>query len=309
MEKIIGMVPECRTAADIGTDHGFLPIALVRRGKAGSAIASDLRKGPLAAARAHIEEAGLSGRIETRLGSGLSTVRPGEADVIVIAGMGGMLMRDILLNGQETARSASSWVLSPHTDRDAVRRTVYELGFRIEDEDMAEEDGKYYPVLRCVPGGDAIPGKGDGACQKAPGEADSPKTLGETDSTDAPETLGEADSTDAPETPGTPGACPLTGEELRYGPVLLRKKPEAFLKYLKAEKGRMERARDRIAASSPDAGKRPEFLEITARIAEIGRILGSGTPAADAGKPGTGRRARRKRGPGPEDAAGRPGEG
>ena len=290
------MVPECRTAADIGTDHGFLPIALVRRGKAGSAIASDLRKGPLAAARAHIEEAGLSGRIETRLGSGLSTVRPGEADVIVIAGMGGMLMRDILLNGQETAQSASSWVLSPHTDRDAVRRTVYELGFRIEDEDMAEEDGKYYPVLRCVPGGDALPGAGDGACQKAPGEADSPKTLGETDSTDAPE-------------PGTPGACPLTGVELRYGPVLLRKKPEAFLKYLKAEKGRMERARDRIAASSPDAGKRPEFLEITARITEIGRILGSGTPAADAGKPGTGRRARRKRTPGPEDAAGRPGEG
>jgi len=149
LETIIDMIPPCQTAADIGTDHGFVPIELVRRGTASRAVASDVRKGPLERARAHIEEAGLSDRIGVRLGSGLSTLSENEADVILIAGMGGLLMIRLLTEGEAVLKSAKTLVLSPHTDVPKVRRFIAGTGFSITDEEMVEEDGKFYTVLKC----------------------------------------------------------------------------------------------------------------------------------------------------------------
>ena len=91
--------------ADVGCDHGFLDVYLVQTGKMDGALAMDVRKGPLAAAAAHVKEAGLSDRIETRLSDGLSAFRVGEAEKLVCAGMGGPLMQRILTDSPEKTES------------------------------------------------------------------------------------------------------------------------------------------------------------------------------------------------------------
>ena len=96
LQVIADMIPEGGVLADVGCDHGFLDIYLVQTGKIQGAIAMDVRKGPLAAATAHVREAGLENRIETRLSDGLEAMMPGEAATLVCAGMGGPLMQRIL---------------------------------------------------------------------------------------------------------------------------------------------------------------------------------------------------------------------
>ena len=90
------MITPGNRLADIGTDHGFVPIDLVRRRIIPSAIAMDVNRGPLERAREHIEEAGLEGLIQTRLSDGLQALEEGEADSVLIAGMGGALTVRIL---------------------------------------------------------------------------------------------------------------------------------------------------------------------------------------------------------------------
>ena len=87
LEMIASFVEHGNRLADIGTDHGYVPIYLVQTGRVPSALAMDVRKGPLLRAEEHIREAGLSGRIQTRLSDGLKKLAPGEADTVVIAGM------------------------------------------------------------------------------------------------------------------------------------------------------------------------------------------------------------------------------
>ncbi len=148
MEAIAAMVTPGGRLADIGTDHAYVPIALLERGIMQSAIAMDVRSGPLARARAHIADAGLTERIDTRLSDGLSDLAPQEADTIILAGMGGMLIRQILSNGRVTAHSARELVLQPQSDLAVLRRFLQEDGYRILDEDMICEDGKYYTVIK-----------------------------------------------------------------------------------------------------------------------------------------------------------------
>lgn len=150
LETIANMVPEHTKngcVADVGTDHGFVPVWLLREHRAARAIAMDVRKGPLARAKAHIEQYGLSDRIETRLSDGLEKLMPGEADTVVIAGMGGELMLRILQDGAHVRASVKSWVLSPQSEFSAFRHGLETLGLVIRTETMLEEDGKYYTVM------------------------------------------------------------------------------------------------------------------------------------------------------------------
>ncbi len=116
LEKLISLIPPGTSLADIGTDHAFAAIELVRRGICPRVIATDVRKGPLRTARAHVEEAGLSEQIGLWLGDGLSPLEPGETQGILIAGMGGALMERILTEGRRTAQAAEYLVLSPQTE-------------------------------------------------------------------------------------------------------------------------------------------------------------------------------------------------
>lgn len=141
------VTPGSRTA-DIGTDHGYVPVYLVENGIVASAIAMDLRKGPLARAQETVNGAGLSDRIELRISDGLEKLKPGEADTAVIAGMGGMLICRILTAHPETTASLKELVLEPQSEVDKVRRLLSEIGFAITDERMIFEDGKYYPIIK-----------------------------------------------------------------------------------------------------------------------------------------------------------------
>ena len=152
LETIAAMVSKGDCVADIGTDHAFVPIVLIKRGVCQKAVASDIGKGPLEKAREHVKDEGLSGVVDLRLGSGLSTLTPGEADSIVIAGMGGLLITDILKAGEAVAKSAKELILSPHTDYAEVRKFLSESGYVFVDEKAVFEDGKYYFVMKVRPG-------------------------------------------------------------------------------------------------------------------------------------------------------------
>ena len=152
LSAIAACVPAGRSLADVGTDHGFLPIYLVKKGIAPRAVAMDVRKGPLERAQAHIREEGLEERIETRLSDGLAALAPGEAEVIVLAGMGGKLILRILENDREKALLAKKLVLSPQSELPEFRRGLESLGFFISREQILKDEGKYYAVMEAEPG-------------------------------------------------------------------------------------------------------------------------------------------------------------
>ena len=154
MEAIIGLIPPCESLADIGCDHAYISIAAVERGIAKRVYASDVRPGPLKGAKEHIEAAGLSESIEIRLADGLSGLSVGEAQVILICGMGGRLITDILEAGADVARSAKRLIIGAQSDLYCLRRYLREKGYVTVDEDMVLEDGKYYALMSVIPGGD-----------------------------------------------------------------------------------------------------------------------------------------------------------
>ena len=148
---VAGFVKPGSRVADIGTDHGYIPIYLVQTGKAISALAMDVRIGPLERAREHIREYGLDA-IDTRLSDGLERLRPGEADTVIIAGMGGELEMKILEEGRGLWEHVGHFILSPQSEPGRVRRFLDENGFSIEDEAMVKDEGKFYTVMSVVRG-------------------------------------------------------------------------------------------------------------------------------------------------------------
>ncbi|MCD8241399.1 MAG: class I SAM-dependent methyltransferase [Lachnospiraceae bacterium] len=152
LERLGHYVTEGNRLADIGTDHAYLPIALVQARRIPSAVAVDVNEGPLLRADAQIRAAGRAVQLQTRLSDGFSGIRPDEADTVVIAGMGGQLMKRILEGGVHLFASVSELVLQPQSEICLVRSWLEEHGFCITDEDMVFEDGKYYPLFRAVHG-------------------------------------------------------------------------------------------------------------------------------------------------------------
>ena len=128
MKAAASMVTTGNVLADIGTDHGYVPIALVQRGRIPSAIAMDINKGPLEKAREHIVMCNLQDKIETRLSDGTKALTVGEADSILIAGMGGELVLHILREGEAVCHSAKELVLQPQSELEKVRRLLKECG-------------------------------------------------------------------------------------------------------------------------------------------------------------------------------------
>lgn len=150
LSSVASMVTAGNCLADVGTDHGYVPIYLYERNIIPRAIAMDVNKGPLERAAVHIEESGMKEAIETRLSDGLTALKPGEADSIVIAGMGGPLMIRILSAYPEVAASAKELILQPQSEIAEVRSWLYEQGYEIVEEHMVFEDGKYYPMFKAV---------------------------------------------------------------------------------------------------------------------------------------------------------------
>lgn len=148
LRMVADLVPPCEAVADVGCDHAYLSVWLLRGGVAQYAYACDVRVGPLAKAAETIRFFHMQERAQTVLCDGLAGLRPGDAQVIVMAGMGGELTNRILAEGSECAKAAKCLVLQPQSDWELVRRRVYELGFAITDERCVFEDGKYYVAMR-----------------------------------------------------------------------------------------------------------------------------------------------------------------
>lgn len=151
---IASMVSEGSKPVDVGCDHGYIPIYLVQKKVSEKVLAMDINEGPLERAGENIEKFGLSDSIELRLSDGLGSYHKGEADCLIIAGMGGLLIRDILRFGHEQGvlEDFRELVLSPHSDIDAVRRLLHTMDFMIDKEDMVYDYGKYYTVIHAVKG-------------------------------------------------------------------------------------------------------------------------------------------------------------
>lgn len=148
---IAGQVRAGQTLADVGCDHGYLPIYLVQKGCMQRAIAMDINEGPLQRAMEHIEREALGDYIQTRQSDGLEKLCPGEADAVIIAGMGGNLTIDILTRGKAVVHELDQLILEPQSELAAVRAFLRENDYFIEVEDLVLEDGKYYPILRVLP--------------------------------------------------------------------------------------------------------------------------------------------------------------
>lgn len=146
--QVAGLVPENVRLADVGTDHGYVPIWLLEQGRISSAIAMDVNRGPLLRARENRDKYGFQKVMELRLSDGLEKLEPGEADALLIAGMGGPLMIRILEAGWQTVKSIPTLVLQPQSEIPAVRRYLIENGFCIDDEIMLKDEGKYYMAMK-----------------------------------------------------------------------------------------------------------------------------------------------------------------
>lgn len=146
LKKIFDLCPPCKTVADIGCDHGHLPAELIKRGKAERAVAGDISRPSLLKAERFARLCGLSDRIDTRVGSGLDVLLPGEADTVIIAGMGGLLICEILKSAYEKI-DKEFFILQPMTGVSELREFLVTEGFCITDEEMAEEGGKLYNII------------------------------------------------------------------------------------------------------------------------------------------------------------------
>ena len=146
--QVAGLVPEGARLADVGTDHGYVPIWLLTQGRISSAIAMDVNKGPLLRARENRDKYGLQEVMELRLSDGLEKLRPGEADALLIAGMGGPLMIRILEAGRQTTEGIATLILQPQSEIPSVRRYLIGNGFCIDDEIMMKDEGKYYMAMK-----------------------------------------------------------------------------------------------------------------------------------------------------------------
>ncbi|MDE7028685.1 MAG: class I SAM-dependent methyltransferase [Lachnospiraceae bacterium] len=152
MRAVAGLVQPCRSIADIGCDHGYVAMELVRNRVCRHVIAMDVNSGPLDRAKSNIADYDMQEYIETRLSDGVSALRADEVEGIICAGMGGRLIISILEQGRAIISRMRQVVLQPQSELSEVRSYLRDKGYLIEQEDIIYEDGKYYPMMRALPG-------------------------------------------------------------------------------------------------------------------------------------------------------------
>lgn len=152
LKTVASLVTPGKIVADIGCDHAYTAIYLMKQGIAEKVCAMDVKEGPLGRARENILQYGCKDQIHTRLSDGLEALAPGEADTLLLSGMGGRLMVKILEAGWPVTETAGELVLQPQTEWDWVRHSLHRMGFAIAAERMLKEDGKFYTVIKAKRG-------------------------------------------------------------------------------------------------------------------------------------------------------------
>lgn len=147
LEAVANLVTDNAKIADIGTDHGYIPVYLMKNNRIKSAIAADVNKGPLDNAKKEIISSNLECKIELRLGSGLSVLKIGEVDEVVIAGMGGVLISQLIEGEFKIAKRLNKIILQPMQASSDLRKYLHKNGFVIKEEVLVKEDFRIYEII------------------------------------------------------------------------------------------------------------------------------------------------------------------
>ncbi|MCM1174783.1 MAG: class I SAM-dependent methyltransferase [Blautia sp.] len=245
LQAVASMVTEGNRVCDIGCDHGFVPIYLLQQGISPGALAMDVREGPLGQARVHIRAYGLEAFIGTRISDGLAAFQKGEADTLICAGMGGRLMMRILSEEEEKAASFRELILQPQSEVRHFRAFLRRQGYLLVDENMIEEDGKFYPMMKAV--------------KKPHCSDESSKTIPQEDSYDS------------------------FWQRMRdrYGPLLLERKHPVLYRYLEREARICDEVLEQLREhETEEAGKRDRksgrYEEISRQKQDCIRVMREG---------------------------------
>lgn len=150
LQAVADLVTDGSCICDVGTDHAYIPIYLVQNHRIPKALAMDVNKGPLLRATEHIADEKMDNYIVTRQSDGLKQLQSGEADSVIIAGMGGGLVIRILEESFAKLEAVKELILQPQSDIEQVRHFIEANGFEIVQNDIVFEDGKYYFMFRCM---------------------------------------------------------------------------------------------------------------------------------------------------------------
>lgn len=145
--RVCEHVPKCSCIADIGCDHGYVTIYLLQRDTCKRVIASDINEGPLEKAKENSVYLGCFDKVDFRLGGGFQVIKEGECDAAVISGMGGHLIKDIIIEDEAKFKALKKAVLQPVQNPEALRKYLYDSSYYIEDEDLVYDEGKYYQII------------------------------------------------------------------------------------------------------------------------------------------------------------------
>lgn len=144
------LVRDGKLLCDVGTDHAYLPIWLLKSGRIPGALACDINPGPLKAAAGNAQKYGETDRLSLRLSDGLREVRPEEAEDIVIAGMGGELMLRIIRETAWLRNGEKRLIFQPMSSAEELRLGLKELKFSVLEEQAAVDSGKVYTAFAAV---------------------------------------------------------------------------------------------------------------------------------------------------------------
>ncbi|MFZ2257447.1 MAG: class I SAM-dependent methyltransferase [Clostridiaceae bacterium] len=151
LEKLVEMTPKSECVADIGTDHGYVPMALLEYKKATRVIATDINRKPLEKAMSLADSYNLTGKIDFRQGPGLTVLKNGEVQGVIIAGMGGELIKDMIEISLDIVKRLEFLILQPAQNPEVIREYLYDKNFTILAEDLVrEDDGRFYEYFRVV---------------------------------------------------------------------------------------------------------------------------------------------------------------
>lgn len=156
LQCIASFVKKDARVVDVGTDHGYIPVYLVENNISKKIIAADINEGPLNKAKRLIRLKGYEDYIITRLGNGLEILNPKEVDTAIIAGMGGLLITEIINSAKDMIKNIDTFILQPMVASDLVRKFLYENNFEIVNEKLVKEDEKIYEIIVAQHGKDNI---------------------------------------------------------------------------------------------------------------------------------------------------------
>lgn len=152
LRRVADLIPPCSRLADIGSDHALLPLFLIKEGRIKQAIIGELGDGPYNRAQRAVQEVGLNNLIDVRQGDGLQVLSYGEVETVVLSGLGGDLIADILSFDYAKSVSFANYIFQPMSRIQSVRKFLAEKGWLILKEEVLEENGRYYIIIQSKPG-------------------------------------------------------------------------------------------------------------------------------------------------------------